>query len=259
MERAKDGLSQYLDFISVIADMPEMRPLLIEWEATYELITLLNTLEAGVERKPLVEPRATRSGATVAAASSSTDAAVSDDDHEHHSEPSGLSAPQAYDQNGPTAAPIAAAQTVSNTQDAAAPGLPPLHDAPHKFPWSGIKVQILIILTSLVAPSSGRSGPGNPEVQKQILKYSGVMALLNCCVYDGYNEYLKERATLCLKWVMEGCDEAQQFVRELSPLKNETSHQNIKSQLNSEQAQGQNQNGRTIASAAAGVDGLSLS
>ena len=47
------------------------------------------------------------------------------------------------------------------------------------------------------------------------------MALLNCCVYDGHNEYLKERATLCIKWVMEGCMEAQDFVRELSPLKNQ--------------------------------------
>ena len=45
------------------------------------------------------------------------------------------------------------------------------------------------------------------------------MPLLNCCVYDGYNEYLKERATLAIKFLMEGCKEAQDFVKELVPVK----------------------------------------
>ncbi|TVY68760.1 hypothetical protein LSUE1_G008658, partial [Lachnellula suecica] len=159
MERAKDGLSQYLDFISVIAEIPEMRHLLIEWDCVYELVTLLKGLEVGVARKPLTE--------------------------------------QANNIN-----------------------TPPMHDTPHKFPWSGIKIQILIILTSLLAPTNvRRNGPGNPIVQKQLLDHAGIMPLLNCCVYDGHNEYLKERATLAIKFVMEGCEEAQRFVRELVPVK----------------------------------------
>ncbi|OBT66985.1 hypothetical protein VE03_04185 [Pseudogymnoascus sp. 23342-1-I1] len=196
MERSKDGLAQYLDFIYVIADIPEMRPLLIEWETTYELIALLNALEAGVARKPLAE---LKRNTPPAARANNGDASSAEGDKN-------------YDPSQPQA-PLDS----QNVQ----PGPPPLHDTPHKFPWRGIKVQILIILTSLVAPSNGRSGPGNPVVQKQILKYGGIMALLNCCVYDGHNEYLKERATLCIKWVMEGCMEAQDFVRELSPLKNQ--------------------------------------
>lgn len=201
MERAKDGLSQYLDFISVIADIPEMRPLLIEWGTTYELIALLNALESGVARKSLVEPRR---NVQPPARATNGDAAAggADSDNNLQYDPSQPQPPLDPSQNGQ-------------------PGLPPLHDTPHKFPWSGIKVQILIILTSLVAPANGRSGPGNPIVQRQILKYGGIMALLNCCVYDGHNEYLKERATLCIKWVMEGCMEAQEFVRELSPLRNQ--------------------------------------
>ncbi|KFY12614.1 hypothetical protein V492_03792 [Pseudogymnoascus sp. VKM F-4246] len=195
MERSKDGLAQYLDFIYVIADIPEMRPLLIEWETTYELIALLNALEAGVARKPLTEPRRNTPAAARA----------------NNGEASSAEGDKNYDPSQPQT------PDSQNVQ----PGPPPLHDTPHKFPWRGIKVQILIILTSLVAPSNGRSGPGNPIVQKQILKYGGIMALLNCCVYDGHNEYLKERATLCIKWVMEGCMEAQDFVRELSPLKNQ--------------------------------------
>jgi palmitoyltransferase len=210
MERAKDGLSQYLDFISVIADIPEMRPLLVEWECTYELIALLNALEAGVARKPLVEPLRPGVAPSRNPASASTDATISDYDDLG----SDLSNAQAYD---PASANPHSPHDPANPN----PGLPPLHDTPHKFPWSGIKVQILIILTSLVAPANNRSGPGHPIVQKQILKYGGIMALLNCCVYDGHNEYLKERATLCIKFAMEGCLEAQSFVRELSPLKNQ--------------------------------------
>ncbi|KAL2069436.1 hypothetical protein VTL71DRAFT_14115 [Oculimacula yallundae] len=168
MERAKDGLSQYLDFLSVIAEIPEMRQLLIEWETVYELIALLKALEAGVARKALDER------------------------------------------------PL---PTGSNPHPALPPQ-PPLHDTPHKFPWSGIKIQILIILTSLIAPTNARrNGPGNPIVQKQLLSHEGVMPLLNCCVYDGHNEYLKERATLAIKFLMEGCKEAQDFVKELVPVK----------------------------------------
>lgn len=167
MERAKDGLSQYLDFLSVIAEIPEMRHLLIEWDCAYELVSLLRHLESGVARKTLDE-------------SSSS-----------------------------------ASQTPLNNSN-----IPPLHDTPYKFPWSGIKIQILIILTSLLAPTNPRrTGPGNPIVQKQLLEHGGIMCLLNCCVYDGWNEYLKERATLAIKFAMEGCEEAQQFVRELVPVK----------------------------------------
>jgi len=183
MERAKDGLSQYLDLISVIADISEMRPLLIEWEAVYELIALLKSLESGVDRKPLVDPLPRRP------ATNGTDPT-----HGHNFQ--GNPAPRIQ------------------------PNIPPLHDTPHKFPWAGIKNQILVILASLVAPVGGRrNGAGNATVQKQLLDRGGIMPLLNCCVYDGHNEYLKERATVAIKYVMEGCEEAQKYVRELVPLK----------------------------------------
>ena len=211
MERAKDGLSQYLDFLSVIADIPEMRPLLIQWEAVYELIALLNALEAGVTKKPLVEPKKATSEPTHTTISAGTDATVSDEDLESESGARKASTERSYD-------PSVSSMAVSAPDSIRDPSLPALHDTPHKYPWAGIKVQILIILTSLVAPANGSRGPGNPTVQKQIVKHGGIMALLNCCIYDGHNEYLKERATLCIKFVMDGCEEAQQFVRELSPL-----------------------------------------
>ncbi|RFU32765.1 Adenosinetriphosphatase/Nucleoside-triphosphate phosphatase, partial [Scytalidium lignicola] len=203
MERAKDGLSQYLDFISVIAEIDEMRPLLIEWEAVYELVTLLKALEAGVPRKPLVDPppAAPARGAANVGSGSSTPVVE-----------------RPYDAQPGDTHPHG---------DGAAPNLPPLHDTPHKFPWSGIKVQILIVLTSLVAPSNPRrQGPGNPVVQKQILERGGMMPLLNCCIYDGHHEYLKERVTLAMKYIMEGCEEAQNFIKDLVPPEHLGKHPN---------------------------------
>lgn len=209
MERAKDGLSQYLDFISVIADIPEMRPLLIQWDAIYELVALLSALEAGVARLPIdARPVPGTGRAHVPPLS----------------DPKGANA-----QAQPQASTTPSVERPYDTQPSPAhptqPGLPPLHDTPHLYPWTGVKTQILMILTSLVAPLDGRRGPGNPDVQRQILKYGGVMALLNCCVYDGHNDFLKERATLAIKWVMDGCDEAQEFVRELTPLPDQSAAQ----------------------------------
>ncbi|KAE8445135.1 hypothetical protein EG329_013737 [Mollisiaceae sp. DMI_Dod_QoI] len=194
MERAKDGLSQYLDFISVIAEIQQMRGLLIEWDTVYEMVALLQALEAGVERKQLVpNPMPGTARRPGPASDAST--------------------------------PNTTTEPPRNTQS----GLQPLHDTPHLFPWSGIKIQILIILTSLIAPTNARregavnpvpqSKLGNPIVQRQLLNHHGIMPLLNCCVYDGHNEYLKERATLVIKFLMDGCKEAQDFVKELVPVK----------------------------------------
>ncbi|PNH50311.1 hypothetical protein VD0003_g6868, partial [Verticillium dahliae] len=60
MERAKDGLAQYLDLLTTVSEIAYSRAMLIEWEAVYDLITLLNGLEAGVPKKPLVDAIPTR-------------------------------------------------------------------------------------------------------------------------------------------------------------------------------------------------------
>jgi len=203
MERAKDGLSQYLDLLAVISDIAEMRPLLIEWEAVYELVAILQALEAGVAKKPLVEPSLPVPTNRRPNPDGETPCGSSDAWQE-----------RPFDPVTPVQAPSNPPQTK-----------PQLHDQPHKYPWSGIKIQVLIILTSLVAPTR-RSGPGNPTVQRQLLDRGGVMSLLSCCVYDGNNDYLKERATLAIKYTMEGCEEAQKFVRGIVPLKQPQQAQN---------------------------------
>jgi hypothetical protein len=49
----------------------------------------------------------------------------------------------------------------------------------------------------------------------QMVKYNGIVPLLNCCAYDDHNPYAKERVTICLKWLLDGCEAANNFFREL--------------------------------------------
>jgi len=181
MERAKDGIQQFLELLTTVNELPETRQYLIEWEATYELLTLLKGLEAGVPKKPMVDPPS-RSNARHALQPpphpDDPDAGYDSEDH-------------------PLAPP------------------PPLEEPAHKYPWAGIKGQILHILAGLLQPPAGRSSPGNPEVQSQILRHNGVISLLNCCVYDDHNRYARERVQICLKWLMDGSEEANKYLREL--------------------------------------------
>ncbi|KAK4150873.1 hypothetical protein C8A00DRAFT_45799 [Chaetomidium leptoderma] len=182
MERAKDGIQQFLELLTTVNELPETRHYLIEWEATYELLALLKGLEAGVPKKPMVE-MPNRSAAR----------------HQQQQPPPHPDDPDAgYDSEDHPLAPP-----------------PPPEEPAHKYPWAGIKGQILHILAGLLQPPPGRSSPGNPEVQSQILRHNGVISLLNCCVYDDHNRYARERVQICLKWLMDGSDEANKYLREL--------------------------------------------
>ncbi|KAI9151687.1 hypothetical protein HJFPF1_08896 [Paramyrothecium foliicola] len=179
MERAKEGLAQYLDFLTTVAEMADTRAKLIEWEAVYDLVTILAGLEAGVPKKPLVEvPKRTPPG-------DSSDPMVE----------------RPYSTGNDNASPP--------------PPPPPLQEPAHKFPWSGIKGQIFTIVATLLQPPPGQSSPGNPQVQAQMVKYNGIVPLLNCCAYDDHNPFAKERITICLKWLLDGCEAANNFFREL--------------------------------------------
>ena len=177
MDRARDGLSQVLEFITMLCEIDEIRAKLVEWGAASEIITLLKGLEDAVPKKPLVD-------ATQAAAA-------------NRSKPASRGAQQ-------------------NGQHESSPPPPPVpQDPAYKFPWGGIKTQALAILASLLQPPPGRMSPGNEMVQNQIMEEKGMVPLLNACVYDDHNRFARERVQLCLKYLMDGCDEANIFVREL--------------------------------------------
>ncbi|EPE05763.1 essential cytoplasmic protein [Ophiostoma piceae UAMH 11346] len=177
MERARDGLSQVLEFITMLCEIDEIRAKLVEWGAASEIIMLLKGLEDAVPKKPLVD--ATQAAAAI--------------------------------RNGP-----ASRGAQQNGQHESSPPPPPVpQDPAYKFPWGGIKTQALAILASLLQPPPGRMSPGNEMVQNQIMEEKGMVPLLNACVYDDHNRFARERVQLCLKYLMDGCDEANLFVREL--------------------------------------------
>lgn len=215
MERAKEGLSQYLDFLTVVSELADVRVHLIEWEAVFDLIAILDGLEAGVEKKPLSElPKRSSKGS---GATSSTDAAAT---------------------SATTAPPLTADEQSVNPMverpyatgpSSPPPSTPPPHnqEAAHKFPWPGVKGQIFTILATLLQPPAGQHSPGNPLVQAQMLKYNGIVPLLNSCAYDDHNPFAKERVAICLKWLLDGSDAVNQFFREL---KARTPRPNLKPQ-----------------------------
>ncbi|KAL2890039.1 Copper transport protein 86 [Ceratocystis lukuohia] len=177
MDRAKDGLAVFLDLIILVADIPESRTRLIEWEAIFDLVALLNGLDAAVAKKPLVSVPSRARG--------SSNNNTSD---------------QAY--------PDASGQSVHSI----------MQEPAFKFPWSGLKAQIFTIMAHLLQPPLGRNSPGNAAVQQQIVRNNGIVPLLNSCAYDDYNPFAKERVAVCLKWLLDGCEAANNFFRDLISL-----------------------------------------
>ncbi|KAL5942059.1 hypothetical protein ACKVV1_006772 [Pyricularia oryzae] len=196
MERAKDGLAQFLDFLITAAEDYELRTKLIEWDATYELVTLLRNLERAVEKKPLVSmpPMAGHNPNTTGSVSpamphSAHAHANGDDDLDGHPPP-------------PTP-----------------PVMPPGQEAAYKYPWPEVKCQVLALLAALLQPPLGKTTPGNEIVQKKVVQYNGMPALLNSSLYDDNNRFARERVQLCLKWLLDGGVEANQFVNNLVKVK----------------------------------------
>ncbi|KKA30275.1 hypothetical protein TD95_004389, partial [Thielaviopsis punctulata] len=176
MDRAKEGLAVFLDLIMIVAEIPEMRNSLIEWEAIFDLVSLLNGLDAAVVKKPLVSlPNRSRGSDTTP----SVDRPYTDANGNPHSL---------------------------------------MQEPAYKFPWGGLKVQIFTIMAHLLQPPPGRSSPGNAVVQQQIVRNNGIVPLLNSCAYDDHNPFAKERVTVCLKWLLDGCEAANNFFRELISL-----------------------------------------
>ncbi|EGY14383.1 uncharacterized protein VDAG_05547 [Verticillium dahliae VdLs.17] len=200
MERAKDGLAQYLDLLTTVSEIAYSRAMLIEWEAVYDLITLLNGLEAGVPKKPLVDAIPTRTVPTNPSA---------------HQQPPAAS--QGTNPDNTSAAPpiIERPYSAADSLPPSPPPPPPLSEPAYTYPWSGIKAQLFTILATLLQPPPGQSSPGNPDVQLQMVRHNGIVPLLNCCAYDDHNPFAKERVTICLKWLLDGCDAANAFFREL--------------------------------------------
>lgn len=82
-------------------------------------------------------------------------------------------------------------------------------DFPH------VKSATIELLSSILQVASSSSKKQLAMVQELIWKAGGLPEILNCCNIDANNPFLKERGVVCLRYVMEGNDEAQKFVSEL--------------------------------------------
>ena len=203
MERGRDGLAQFLDFLTCAAEVVELRKMLIEWEAVYDLITIIDGLEYSVPKKSLVDsmpkrgPRPPSPPPTTAKAAGQQPTTPSTERPHATSPP----LPPPHPARGIPQSPISPP--------------PALHEPPHKYTWPGIKGQILTIIATLLQPPQGKTTPGNPDVQMQMVKHSGILPLLTCCAYDDNNPFAKERVTICLKWLLDGCEPANRIFRDL--------------------------------------------
>ncbi|KAI1325066.1 hypothetical protein F5Y16DRAFT_281442 [Xylariaceae sp. FL0255] len=216
LERAKDGLVQFLDFLYTVADIFPLRQHLIDYDTAHDLLKLLEGLEVAVERA--LFPTARRNDGTVAAGGAS----------------SSSSTPQPSTSTNPPPPPPP-------------PPPLPLAEPPHEFPWAGIKGQVLSLLAILLQPPPGQTSPGNPIVQQQIMEHRGIVPLLNCCLYDDNNRFCRERTQLCLKWLMDGSPDAASFLQNLVSVNqhNAQQQQQQQQQQGQTQAQSQHQNGRS--------------
>lgn len=213
MERAKDGLAQFLDFLITAGDDPELRSRLVEWDATYELVTLLRNLERAVEKKPLVSappPRNNNNSGDAQPAAAAAAARTS----------GAPSPPPSTTATGP-ARPLyeEGDENLPPPPPPPPPCAPPGQEPAYKYPWPDVKCQVLTLLASLLQPPKGEGSPGNETVQRKVVQYNGMPALLNSSLYDDHNKYARERVQLCLKWLLDGGVEANLFVNNLVKVK----------------------------------------
>ena len=215
MERVYEGVYQFLEFFAVLTESEEWKELLVNWEITSELITLLRELEASIPKAPIT-------ASSIPQTLTEAQMAALHQEAQRMAEP-----PVEPSTAGPT--PVAVERpfdiTPSNPLPSTAPNdnypsLPPTTDMseresvdsadPSDFEWRNLKKLVILVLSSLVWKS--------PTVQNQIRQYGGVEMVLACCNYDANNPYIREHAVMCLRFLLEGCGENKAIVERLQEL-----------------------------------------
>ena len=70
------------------------------------------------------------------------------------------------------------------------------------FPF--LRCHLIDLLTSFVV--------GDRATQDTMREHGGLAAVLECCVVDGYNPFMKEHAIVCIRYLLEANQENQAFV-----------------------------------------------
>ncbi|KAI9793299.1 MAG: copper transport protein [Piccolia ochrophora] len=176
MERVYEGVYQYLEFFSVLAESDKWKKLLVDWELAFELVTLLKELDACIPNGPLSSLKSSTSPRNVASSSTSTSFG-----------PTPVSVERPFEPNPPSP--------------------PPTPTTPPCFPWRNLKKLSILVLTSLAWHS--------PTVQNQVGAYGGIEALLSCTKYDAHNPVIDQHAIFCLRLMLEGNPANQKVISEL--------------------------------------------
>ena len=207
MERVYEGVYQFLEFFAVLTESEEWKDLLVSWEITSELITLLRELEASIPKAPITASSIPQTEAEAQAAALEQEAQPS----KTGKDPVAVERPFDISTNGasPSAAPNENYGSLLPTVDMSEQESDESAD-PSDFEWRNLKKLVILVLSSLVWKS--------PTVQNQIRQYGGVEMVLACCTYDANNPYIREHAIMCLRFLLEGCGENKEIVEKLQEL-----------------------------------------
>lgn len=219
MERVYEGVYQFLEFFAVLTESEEWKDLLVNWEIVSELVTLLRELEASIPKAPMTVPQTVAEAQQQATTqpplqpSPSTNLSPAPVAIERPFDTTHIPLPAAerpFDTTAPKPSsplPITTADPLSRPSSTS-PSPSALDAAdPSDFEWRNLKKLVILVLSSLVWKS--------PTVQNQIRQYGGVEMVMACCMYDGNNPYIKEHAIMCLRFLLEGCEENRELVRGL--------------------------------------------
>ena len=219
MERVYEGVYQFLEFFAVLTESEEWKDLLVNWEIVSELVTLLRELEASIPKAPMTVPQTVAEAQQQATTqpplqpSPSTNPTPAPVAIERPFDTTHIPLPAAERPFDTTTAPKPSSPLPTNASPLSRPSSaspsPSALDAadPSDFEWRNLKKLVILVLSSLVWKS--------PTVQNQIRQYGGVEMVMACCMYDGNNPYIKEHAIMCLRFLLEGCEENRELVRGL--------------------------------------------
>ena len=219
MERVYEGVYQFLEFFAVLTESEEWKDLLVNWEIVSELVTLLRELEASIPKAPMTVPQTVAEAQQQQATtqppvqpSPSTNATSAPIAIERPFDTTHIPLPAAerpFDTTAPKpSSPLPTTTSLPSRPSSASPSPSALDAAdPSDFEWRNLKKLVILVLSSLVWKS--------PTVQNQIRQYGGVEMVMACCMYDGNNPYIKEHAIMCLRFLLEGCEENRELVRGL--------------------------------------------
>ncbi|CAF9904722.1 MAG: hypothetical protein GOMPHAMPRED_002926 [Gomphillus americanus] len=209
MERAYEGVYQFLEFFSALNDNPVWKNYCIQLEIAWDIVELIRYLHKHVPVQPFIIPpppqqllSRTSSDSNYPPpqrATSSVGDRVVSLERPYSPAISNHSAPSQTGGRGMSSVPAQA--------DSPPPSTPTTPQPPHTYPWRNLKKMSILVLSGLLYNA--------PSLRAKIREYDGVLLIASCSEHDENNPYIKEHAVLCLKFLLEGDRENQRLVEEL--------------------------------------------